>query len=174
MKPWLRLTLVVMTVGGGFAGFTYTFEHLQSGFSSHSEPLPNLILMGVFLLLNAGVTLSGLLFVYDSHRTNPLLAALAIQIPWVSSPLIAYRFATGFELLVSLRGSASGEDFALHLAWQFFLGSRWSLTLSPERPYGLGVNVWAFAMLILLWRSIRTALPAVIPRPADETQPDSH
>jgi hypothetical protein len=163
MKLWLRLTLITMTVGGGFAGFVLTFQTLQSGLTSHSQPPLNLLIMGIFLLLNAGVTVSGLLFVCDPHRTNPLIAALALQVPWISSSLIAYKFATGFELVLSVSGPAKGEDLAFHLGWAFFLGSSWSLSVSQEQQFGLGVNVWALTMLVLLWRSVRMPLSVVQP-----------
>ena len=169
MKPWLRLTLITMTVGGGFAGFVLTFEALQSGLTSHSQPALNLVIMGVFLLLNAGVTVGGLIFVYSPHRTNPLIVALAIQVPWISSFLVTYRFATGFDLVLSLSGPAKGEDLAFHLGWSFFLGSSWTLSFSQEGQFGLGVNIWALVMLVLLWRSVRMPLPV---HPTISTSPE--
>jgi hypothetical protein len=102
MKPWLRLTLITISVGGGFTGFALTFQALQSGLSSHTEPLLNLLIMGIFLLLNAGVAASGLLFVHDPECTRPLAASLAIQVPWISSPFLTYRFASGLELILSV------------------------------------------------------------------------
>lgn len=160
MKPWLRLTLITMTVGGGFAGFAITFQTLQTGLTSHNQPILNLLLMGIFLVLNGGVTFSGLLFVYDPHRTGPLAVALAVQVPWISSSLIAYRFATGFELVLNANGPAKGEDFALHLGCHFFLGSSWSVSFSGENQFGLGINVVALIMLVLLRRSSRMPLLA--------------
>jgi hypothetical protein len=172
MKPWLRLTLITMTVGGGFTGFVLTLQALQSGLTSHNQPALNLLTMGFFLLLNAGVTVSGLLFVCNPDRTNALFAALAIQVPWISSSLIAYRFATGFELVLSINGPAKGEDLAFHLGWAFFLGSSWSLSFSQEHQFGLGVNVWALTMLVLLWRSVQMSLPEV--QPAISTSPEKN
>ncbi len=163
MKPWLRLTLITTTVGGGFTGFAATFRALQSGLSSHSQPTLNLLTMVLFLILNAGVTASGLSFVYDPNRTEGLIASLAIQIPCISTSLITYRFATGCELVLSITGPAKGEDLAFHLGWAYFLGSSWTLSISEERQFGLGVNVWALTMLVLLWRSVRIRLPAVQP-----------
>jgi hypothetical protein len=173
MKTWLRLTLITMTVGGGFAGLALTFQALLSGITSHNQPFSNLLIMGIFLLLNAGVTVSGLLFVYDAHRYEPLIAAIAIQVPWISSSLIAYRFATGFELVLSVNGPAKGEDLAFHLGWAFFLGSSWSLSFSQEHQFGLGINVWALTMLVLLWRSVRMPAPAVQPATSTSVENNS-
>jgi hypothetical protein len=159
MKPWLRLTLIMMSVGGGFTGFALTFQVLQSGLSSHTEPPLNLLIMGIFLLLNAGVAASGLLFVHDPGCTRPLAASLAIQVPWISSSFLTYRFASGLELVLSATGPEKGEDFAFHFAWKCFIGSSWSFSISQEHPVGFGINLVAFALLIFLWRSARTLVP---------------
>jgi len=141
MKTWLRLALITTTVGGGFTGFVLTFQTLQSGLRSRSEPSLNLLIMGVFLLLNAGVAASGLLFVHDSHYTRPLIASLAIQVPWVSSALLTYWFATGLLFVVSAAGPEKGEDLAFHFGWKCFVGSSWSFSISDGHPLGFGVNI---------------------------------
>ena len=91
MKLWLRLLFITITVGGGFTGFVLTFQSLFN--SPHQRPL-NVLLTIIFLALNAYVFVSGLLFVRDEQRTRPVMAALAIQIPWISSPLMVYKFAS--------------------------------------------------------------------------------
>src|SRR5690242_1769351 len=74
MKPWIRLTLIVMTVGGGFSGFARTLEAL---FDSSRASTLNQLFKVVFLGLYAFVAASGLLFVQDPTRTGTLRAALA-------------------------------------------------------------------------------------------------
>lgn len=111
MQPWLRLTLITMTVGGGFAGFVGT---LQSLFNSPGVSTFKLVLILIFMGLYVFVTVCGLLYVNDPGRTGPLVAALALQIPWISSPLIVYKFAAGAE--VRRTGCASGST---SLRWQF-------------------------------------------------------
>jgi hypothetical protein len=162
-----------MTVGGGFTGFALTFQALLSGLSSHTEPPLNLLIMGIFLLLNAGVAASGLLFVHDSRSTLPLVASLAIQVPWISSPLLTYRFATGLEFVLNATGPEKGEEFTLHFAWKCFVGSSWSLSVSQQHPIGVGINLWALAMLILLRRSIRTPAPTTQPAIPASVEPCS-
>jgi hypothetical protein len=99
MKTWLRLVLITMTVGGGFAGVLITGQLL---FNSGSQGLAYSVIMAVFLALYAFVTASGLLFVYNPRRIHPLFAALAIQIPWISSPLLVYKVAAGFHLVLTV------------------------------------------------------------------------
>src|ERR1017187_2883994 len=48
MKMWLRLTLITMTVGGGFTGAVLTFQSLVN---SQGQRFPNLLVMAVFLVL---------------------------------------------------------------------------------------------------------------------------
>jgi hypothetical protein len=47
MKPWLRLTLITTTVGGGFAGFVVTLD----AFRSQGYAALNVLLISVFLVL---------------------------------------------------------------------------------------------------------------------------
>src|SRR6516225_2116906 len=100
MKTWLRLTLVTVTVGGGFTGVAIT---LQALLSPQQQPLAYILLLA-FLALFAFVTASGLIFVHNPQRTALLVPAIALQIPWVSSPLIAYKFAAGFQVGAALFG----------------------------------------------------------------------
>lgn len=165
MKTWLRLTLITMTVGGGFTGVVFTVVGLHSYFSSQNQKPFNLLVLLLFLMLNAGVTASGLLFVHDPRRTQLLVAALAIQVPRISSPLVAYKFATGLEFVLSVGGPAKAEDPGVHLGWNFFFGSSWAFSFLQEHPFSVGINLSALAMLILLVRSART--------PASPMKPES-
>src|ERR1700676_2445329 len=152
MKTWLRLTLVTMCVGGGFTGFAIT---LQSLLSSRTSPPFSLLLFAVSLALFASVTGSGLIFVCNPLRIRPIVAALAVQIPWVSSPLIVYKFAAGFHAVVGI-GIADGGK--LQVGAESLFGSGWTVALLQVNPFNLGINVGAVAMLILLRKSIKTPL----------------
>ncbi len=145
MNAWLRLTLITVTVGGGFSGFTATLQQLSS---LQSQPPASSILMVGFLGLYALVTISGLLFVQDQRRTVPLIIALAIQIPWVSSPLFAYRFSAAFHLTIGLIGGKLNGGFRL--------GSDWQCSLFQKLPWGVGVNLFALLVVLLLARTLQT------------------
>lgn len=147
MKPWLRLTLITLTVGGGFTGFVQTLWPLFD--PENQEPSYKVIMMA-FLMLYAFVILSGLLFVQNQQRIAPLRLALWLQVPWVSSPVIAYQFVSGFHVTV---GIADG-----YLTTDFWLGSGWTFYLFTEFPWGFGINLFALFMLVLLARSIRSSI----------------
>ena len=145
MKPWLRLTLVTVTIGGGFTGIAIT---LQSLLSAQGQPTINYALISGFLALFAFVTVSGVVFVHDPNRIRLLILALALQIPWVSSPLIAYKFAAGFQVCAALIGG--------QFAGGFRLGSDFQINLFQRLPWGLGINFFALSLLVLLVRTTRT------------------
>jgi len=91
MKTWLRLTIITMTVGGGFSGVALTSQVLV-----HSTVLwPNNLVIASFLVLYALVLASGLLFVQNPRNTRLIIVALAIQVPCLLSPIVVYRFASG-------------------------------------------------------------------------------
>jgi hypothetical protein len=140
MKNWVRLSVIVMTVGGGFMGFCETLEYLLRIQSSRFAPYG---LALVFLGLYAFVLYSGLLFVHDPRRTKPALIAFALQVPWVSSPFLAYEFSAGAEATAGWLGPARGV---------YSLGSQWHCNLFQKVPYGIGVNLFAVLMIgLLVW-----------------------
>jgi hypothetical protein len=139
MKPWLRLTLVTVTVGGGFTGVAITLQALIS----QQQPQAYVLFLS-FLLLFAFVTASGLIFVHNPQKTTLLIPAIALQIPWVTSPLIAYKFAVGFQVSVALIGG--------RFVGGFRLGSDFQINFLQQLPWGVGVNLFALALLVLLLR----------------------
>jgi hypothetical protein len=168
MKTWLRLTLITMTVGGGFAGVVFASQTL---FTSHGQKPLNLLVMVGFIALFAYVTVSGLMFVNDPQRTRHLIVALAIQIPWISSPFLVYKFATGFHAVL---GIASPEGmFGIKLEASALLGSSFLFALGQDNPWSMGINVFALVMLILLHRSIQMPGPAAPPPTAASVEPHS-
>jgi hypothetical protein len=76
------------------------------------------------------------------------------QVPVLSSPVVGYFFANGFHLTVTLQASP------LKLNANFLLGSTFNYSLlDPNKPFVIGINV--FALLVALWlvRQIRRQPP---------------
>lgn len=107
-------------------------------------------------MLYAFVTVSGLLFVYDPTKTGPLLAALAAQVPSISSSLIVYRFATGFELVTRIGSSEKPDTTGVTFGWDGAIGSDWKFALLQGNSLRIGLNFVALALLLLLLRVRRT------------------
>jgi hypothetical protein len=159
MKSWLRLTLVTTTVGGGFVGIAVTLGELVN--SKDASPLMFVVMMA-FVGLYAFVTFAGLLYVQNERRTLPLRAAFLLQILWISSPIIAWRFTAGFEFTLSFIGGVLNAEF--------WLGSLWQFNLFQELPWGFGINLFAVLMFFILLRMRATP---VEPLPSIASQVDS-
>jgi hypothetical protein len=154
MKTWLRLTLVAATVGGGFAGMVLADQSLSNP-AGHRPAY--VVLMVAILALYTFVTASGLWFVWDIRRIRPLLAALAIQIPWLSTPLIVYKFAAGFFAVLTVGSPEEPGSFGLHFGAEALLGCMSRFAWHQEIPWSIGANVFALLLLVLAWPKGRTS-----------------
>ncbi len=156
MKPWLRLLLVTASVGGGFTGIV-----LSIGIFANAHSAGQLILCVVFLGLYGFVTASGLIFVYDPKRTRPLVAAFALQIPWLSSPVFVYQFAAAICSAITLGPPEEVDRIGVHFGWGLFFGAHFLIRFgsSMDVPVGVGVNVAAVVLLYLLLRANRVGTP---------------
>jgi hypothetical protein len=137
--------LITASIGGGFAGFSVT---LQGLLRSPEHTFAGSCLMIVFLAMYAFITYSGLLFVHDDRKIWPLLIAFAIQIPWVSSPFLAYRLSAGLHVTIGLvSGQPSGG---------FSVGSEWQCSILQRAPWAIGTNLFAAFMVVILARATVT------------------
>jgi hypothetical protein len=139
VKAWLRLTVIARTVGGGVTGISVTARYL---FEATDGWFLYLVGLAVFAFIAAG----GLFFVHNPRAIRVVLIAFALQIPWISTPLITYQLysACGASIGV-MDGKFQGE-----IAW---VGSRWELSLFKGGDWGLGINLIAAVIFMFLWRS---------------------
>ena len=149
MKHWLRLLLILLTVGGGFCGFAITWQSLCNVLKSSGNNPVNIILLVIFLALYGLAVASGLVFSQDQRKSAFLFASLILQIPWVSSPVFSYRFTAGLHATVGVVGG--------NWIGGISLGSDWQCALFQQAPWGFGLNLFAVFMLILLAQSVRTS-----------------
>jgi hypothetical protein len=114
--------------------------------------LLNTFAIATFFAIYLFVTVAGLLFVYDTHRTGPMLVAFALQIPWVSLPVFEYHVAAGLNASLAfgpLRGVAqSGMSFEwsrhFETTFQFRFGA------VQDGTWRLGINLFATLLFVLL------------------------
>jgi hypothetical protein len=145
MKPWLGLTLMTLTVGGGFTGFVITTNYLMM---NPGALRPGQWVVGLsFAALYAFVVASGLMLALYPRKLTPLIIAFALQVPWISSPLVTYRFTSGFN---ATAGLANGS-----LAGALRLGSDFQFFLQQSHAWGGGINLFALVILIVLVRASR-------------------
>lgn len=157
MKTWLRLLLVLVTVGGGFAGVAAILKAMVDahGFLQ----FPGLLL---FLGLYTFVVVSGLILVWEPARTRPALVALALQIPWLSSTVLTYKFASGMCLSAALGPPEEAGRVGLRFFWYTHFGaySEFHLGGSGDAPLAFGANLIALVLFILVLRSNRLSRQA--------------
>ena len=151
LRTLLRVALITMTVGGGFKGVILTVQLLAS---SDSSAVVQRVLVVMFLALYGFVAACGLWFACDRRRVRPLLAALAIQIPWVSTPLVVYKFAAGLYAVVSVGGPQDAGDLGVRFGAEALFGSTFRVAWLQEIPWSVGVNVAALVFFVVLWKFV--------------------
>ena len=139
MTRWIRRLNIVLTIGGGFLGLAVT---LQALFSLEASPPAVFTLYILFAALYAFGILVGIRLAEGRGIERRLILFYALQIPWISSPILGYRFASGFNL--------SGALIGFELNGFFRLGSDWQMNLFQALPWGIGLNFFALAMAIYL------------------------
>ena len=98
------------------------------------------------MVLYAFVAAAGLLFVYDPQRTRLLQAALAIQIPWISTPIIVYKFASGLYGFLTVGSPREPGRFGVYFGGEALLGSSYQFAWLQKNPWTVGVNFVALAL----------------------------
>jgi len=172
MKTWIRLVLVLITVGGGFSLFIVSITSLPPELTQGTPVTKVLAAILVCMMIGSGVlvTVSGLLFVHDPRCIWPMRIGLAIQIPWLSCPLMTYRMmcGAGLTILTSVKPPENVMLIGTHFAWFPEFGTTYNLRIA-EYPWGFGINLVALFFFLLVGavaRTQRSSAPA-----SDEPQP---
>jgi hypothetical protein len=142
MKPWLRRTIGILTLGGSFVGVTVAFQFLLGG----TQPLVgNLITLAFVATYGWGVWV-GLRLIEQAPRASDMGGIYwLLQVPQFSSPLAGYLFSSGTQLFVQYTVGAS-----LGISWQ--LGSRFEYSLLESgKPWTIGINLGALAIAFVLY-----------------------
>ena len=153
MKTWLRLTLVTVSVGGGVTGVYATASALTQ--LGNRQPL-HIVLLCAFLLLFAFVTAAGLAFVNNPDRTGMLQAALVLQIPLISSPIIVYRFVCALIAAVSLAQLGDSSRIGLHFGYELRMQTLFKASIRQDDPWELGVNLFPLFLLVMFRQAARS------------------
>ncbi len=145
MKTWVRAIHLVMLVGGGFAGFVLTLQMILDGpqLDAVTASIGWLAELGLAYFVVAGVAVS------QNDKYLPMaMAAYILQIPWLLSPIMTYRFAAGLALNVFVAGD--------NIGCTYFLGTQWYVGMARGDVWGFGLNWVAIAMVIVVacqWRA---------------------
>ena len=156
----MRRLHLILTIGGGFLGMVVTLQAFVA--AKESNPLFYAMLAAFVALYGYGV-FAGLRLAEHEEEKKHLMVFYWLQVPWISSPIIAYHFASGFHV--------SGGFMDWKLSGLFRIGSDWQFSLFQSAPWGLGVNAFALVMAILLLKkepnqALEPTSTAVTPSPA--------
>lgn len=118
---------------------------LSTMFSPQVEGLSGKLATAAFLGLFGFLVWAGLAFVHDSTRRWPLYAALGLQAAWITSPLVSYQMWAGVIVNLGLSG------------WKVQLGANlgagWYFSFAKAEANGMGLNLLAIALLVLLYHA---------------------
>ena len=148
MNIWTKRLFILLTVGGGYCGAVFMFIL----FPQVKGQIAGYILVSAMIATFAFGVFCGLRLIEDEPQGLKLLRwFFGIQIPVLSSPLIAYQLSSGAGLTVSWIGSK------MSLFWQF--GSEMGVWIFQDRPWGIGVNALAVVMFIWTGRLLKSRAP---------------
>jgi hypothetical protein len=138
VNAWFRRLLLILTIGGGFVGVVLTMQF----FSQANKGIAYATLLAFIALYGYGIFV-GLKLSEGPTPLRHLRAYFILQIPLISSPLVAYRFCSGLQATVAIIPPSFGFDFRL--------GSEWHFAVSSSDRWGIGVNLVALAIVFLLY-----------------------
>src|SRR5881227_3048645 len=95
MNVWFRRLLLILTIGGGFVGVARTIQF----FSHVDKVIAYVVLLAFVCLYGYGIFL-GVKLSEGPAPLRHLRVYFGLQIPFISSPIVAYRFATGFQTTI--------------------------------------------------------------------------
>lgn len=144
MNLWTKRLLILLSVGGGYCGLVFMFLL----FPQVNGRIVGYLLVSAMMATFAFGIFSGLKFIEDEAKGLRLLRwFFAIQIPIVSSPVFAYQLSSGAAANLSFIGS--------NLAAFGRFGSEMGVWILQDRPWGLGLNVFALVMFIWTGRLLQ-------------------
>lgn len=144
MSRKIEALLLIASIGGGFLGLTIVLAQLSQVVSFS---LGHLLVFGAAIIAFSYIIYAGLEFSSNPDNVRPLKIAFLIQIPWFSSPILAYKMAAGFSLSGILH--ANGFNFLYNI------GSDFSISILDDQSWGLGVNLAAIVLYFLATKGVK-------------------
>jgi hypothetical protein len=144
MNPWLRRLHLVLTIGGGFAGLAVAFTTMGDSFR---QSLPDdVLIIGATLYFLCAIVVGVRLADGAASRTS-LLWLYGVQVPLLSSPVIAYHLSLGAHIYVGVLGAS--------FYWNLQFGDHYSVSLgNSDLLWGVGINLFALGMYVITSRTM--------------------
>lgn len=139
MKVWIHRIAGILQLGGGFSGAVVSLNTLLD---NHLAGLPFILTVIIFALYFFTL-IAGLLLLEDNPKgPDWSILAQALQIPFLSFPLFAYKFIVGFSIYIDWIGNMGGIDY--------HLGSQAILDIHDNNSWGIGINALALVLCLLI------------------------
>lgn len=140
MRVWQWRAIGMLTLGGSFLGAVMTLVAIPG-----ADNLLSKLITLIFAGLYAWGTWCGIRMLersFDALRKGILF--WAFQIPYLTSPLLSYNFSSGARAAVALQSTDP------HFLWTLQLGSYFVGTILRPAAWGIGVNLLALVVTVLL------------------------
>jgi hypothetical protein len=144
MNVWFRRLLLILTIGGGFVGIALTIQ-----FFTQADKVIAYVMLVAFISLYAYGIFTGIKLSEGLPPLKHLRLYFGLQIPFISSPVIGYRFGSGLQMTVAIIQS--------EMRWDCRLGAEGQFALLPSAPWGIGINFVALAIVFLLYSRLAVA-----------------
>lgn len=145
LKTAGRILIILVTVGGGTAGFLEIAAHL---IDSKTTSAAALVLLWICLALYSLMIAAGLVFIYRPRRDWMMRAALLLQIPWIDLQGFRYHLSSFADWRVTLDSPPIGNAWSA--AIHYGLGSDVGIRIGGAPAHGWSVGVNLFAIFVLL------------------------
>jgi hypothetical protein len=137
MNIWTKRLLILLSIGGGFAGVNFMLALI----SRQNVGVAHVLLIVAMIATYGFGIFAGFRLIEDEAKGLRLLRwFFVLQIPIISSAPFSYQLTCGFG--AGLTWIANQVSFF----WRF--GSEMGVLISSGRPWGIGVNLFALAMFI--------------------------
>lgn len=149
LKTWLRLTLVLFLIGGG----SVELISVAQASSQVAEFGPTTLVLFVLMSLFAAIqVITGLLLTHSPASTWLLRVTVALQIPWITSPILSYRVMGGIGTwIIASSGPLSDAGQLIGPMYQRIqFGGYESLGFEQSLPWSLGINLVALILFLFL------------------------
>ncbi|WP_444921719.1 hypothetical protein ACJJID_04840 [Microbulbifer sp. CnH-101-G] len=141
MKTTIRQILLATSIGGSSVGIIMVaVDTVASRELTFYKVIGNSFVFTFFVYsLYAGLT-----FLKDLSNIEHLERAFIAQIPWITSPVVNFKIATGIGASFLLTCPPISGTYRLSV------GAEYALSFLNEQTWGIGVNLAAISFLALI------------------------
>lgn len=140
ISTWISRIIILATIGGGSVGLLETLKIALAATALSAFAWTAFVI--AVIMYGYGIFV-GLRESEGKGANSHVFIYFALQVPYVSSPWVAYHFTSGLHAIVAVIG--------IEVGWSFRIGSEWQFAILQPYPFGFGVNLVALAILFVVY-----------------------